>query len=387
MLRDEDIEAAIEADIITAEQARALQALAGERRRARSFAVGREERFRLLGGFNDLFVAIGVLLLGIGLFSGFSLTPSNLQRAQGLGFEPGLYAAWATFGLLVFWGLAEFLTGRLKLVAPSIIIVVFLALMAATAALAWSSYLFGGPEMAGAGRSSNMRTALTAMVLVGPAASFLIVCLHYVRFRLPFSLFAIAVSLVILAHFGYQVLAVQAVGLSVIAAAAHIKWISLALGLAVFAWAMSFDLSDPERISRRADCGFWLHLLAAPLIVHPLAGPLINHPLFPDYSVNRPVVTGTMVALVFILIILLTLVALVIDRRALLVAGLGYLGAAIAYSLSQLSGGLVVLLTLLLLGGLIILLGVAWRNIRSTVMALLPGFPFKQNLPPYGVPT
>src|SRR5438874_3733945 len=34
--------------------------------------------------------------------------------------------------------------------------------------------------------------------------------------------------------------------------------------------AMAFDASDRERATRRADCAFWLHLLAAPLIVHSL---------------------------------------------------------------------------------------------------------------------
>jgi hypothetical protein len=41
-------------------------------------------------------------------------------------------------------------------------------------------------------------------------------------------------------------------------------------GLRVFAAAMSFDLSDRDRMTRRSDCAFWLHLLAAPLIVHSL---------------------------------------------------------------------------------------------------------------------
>ena len=45
----------------------------------------------------------------------------------------------------------------------------------------------------------------------------------------------------------------------------------LLCGLAVFALAMRFDLSDPKRQTRRTDIAFWLHMLAAPLIVHPLA--------------------------------------------------------------------------------------------------------------------
>ena len=33
---------------------------------------------------------------------------------------------------------------------------------------------------------------------------------------------------------------------------------------------MRYDLSDPARETRRTDAAFWLHLLAAPLLVHTL---------------------------------------------------------------------------------------------------------------------
>jgi hypothetical protein len=46
--------------------------------------------------------------------------------------------------------------------------------------------------------------------------------------------------------------------------------IFLCCGLAVFAVAMSYDLTDPERVTHRSDCAFWLHFLAAPLLVHSL---------------------------------------------------------------------------------------------------------------------
>src|SRR5262245_16330545 len=131
MLRSDDIEAAVAAGIITAGQAAELERIAAERRRYRAFAVGREERLRLLGWFGDFFIAVGVLLLGIGLFYGLSLF-----RAEGpyVNRPPGYpAAAWVTFGTLVMWGLAEYLTGRLKLVAPSIVVVVFMALLAAAA--------------------------------------------------------------------------------------------------------------------------------------------------------------------------------------------------------------------------------------------------------------
>ena len=44
----------------------------------------------------------------------------------------------------------------------------------------------------------------------------------------------------------------------------------LLLGIGVFLLAMRWDSSDRARLTRRTDVAFWLHLLAAPMIVHPV---------------------------------------------------------------------------------------------------------------------
>ena len=44
----------------------------------------------------------------------------------------------------------------------------------------------------------------------------------------------------------------------------------LLLGIGTFLFAMRWDGSDRARITRRSDVAFWLHLLAAPMIVHPV---------------------------------------------------------------------------------------------------------------------
>ena len=48
------------------------------------------------------------------------------------------------------------------------------------------------------------------------------------------------------------------------------------IGLAIFATAMKFDMSDRNRVTQRTDIAFWLHLLAAPLIVHSIVRPLLT---------------------------------------------------------------------------------------------------------------
>ena len=44
----------------------------------------------------------------------------------------------------------------------------------------------------------------------------------------------------------------------------------LLLGIGIFLFAMWWDGSDRARLTRRSDVAFWLHLLAAPMIVHPV---------------------------------------------------------------------------------------------------------------------
>lgn len=336
MLRAEDIAEAVKTGVITGEQATALEGIATARHRARAFAVGREERFRLMGGFNDLFIAIGVLLLGIALGS------------------------WPIVALPVMWGLAEYLTGKLKLVAPSILIVAMLAVLA--------SFL-AGPDGVGFG-----------------FAPLLIVGLHYWRFRLPFSLFVIALTGVWFALALVSVAAAKIGGMNADDGESVVRLAALLFGLGVFAWALSFDVSDPERLTRRADCGFWLHLIAAPLIVHSLASPLMSHPLWPGARAGIVDVTGPAVAVVVLLVFALSVVALIVDRRALLVAGLGYLGSALAYTLSKMAGSEpshYITPTLVFLGVLIIVLGVGWRHIRAVLMSALSGEAWKRHFPPY----
>jgi hypothetical protein len=147
----------------------------------------------------------------------------------------------------------------------------------------------------------------------------------------------------------------------------------LACGVVVFIIAMSFDLSDRNRVTRRSDCAFWLHLLAAPLIVHSLVSMVA-----PELSQ----ITNAAAIAIVVIVTVLAAVAIAIDRRALLVSALIYIGAVIAYVVggpaawlappgSQSSGGVYVL-TLLILGTFVIALGVGWRPLRRLFIRVLP---------------
>src|SRR5262245_749743 len=109
MIRDEHIEAAVAQGILSADQAARLRDLARgdapapQRDERRSDAD--DEKFRLIGGFNDVFVTIGVLLLISALFG----------LANVLSFQPGF----AVLALIASWGLAEYFSRRMRLALPS----------------------------------------------------------------------------------------------------------------------------------------------------------------------------------------------------------------------------------------------------------------------------
>ena len=189
--------------------------------------------------------------------------------------------------------------------------------------------------------------------------------LYYWRFGLPFALLPTAASLVL-----FVVAAIQ----STMGQPSSMlnSSITLVCGLAVFAVAMRYDVSDRERVTRRADCAFWLHLLAAPLIVHSLI--LLGTPSFIQFS--------DAAAMAIILIVAaLAAIAIVIDRRALLVSALLYVGIVIAYAIDgpslwagrspQVDRNLVFFGTLLILGVLVITLGIGWMPLRRALMRLI----------------
>jgi hypothetical protein len=362
MLNDGDLDAAVTEGIVTAAQATALRELGHKRERERAIALGHEERFRFMRGFNDVFFAIGVVLFVAGL----------------LYFTPRGATGYAVAAAIV-WGLAEVLVGRLRLVLPGILLAsafVVLVFFAATpvplesrlpfetrpmfppsGVLDYLHFYPGGP-LAFAGR---------ALIAAAAAAAF------YWRFKLPFTLLPLAASLVVAALGAASFLLPQSIVVSD-------ALVMLACGLAVFAAAMVFDASDRERITRRADCAFWLHLLAAPMIVRS-AMLLAVSPLADAISVTgEPVrrnMNAEMAVAVMLIVAVLALVALLIDRRALLVAGLAYLGAAIGFALTgsrigvQADGAFVVAATLVILGALVLTLGAGWVPLRRRLLALL----------------
>jgi hypothetical protein len=360
-IESEDIDAAIAAGVMPQAQAAKLRAFIAERHRSRLEQAGAEdERFRFMTGFNDFFFAIGILLLGFGMMFFTGGDPL-----------PGLVAA------ILVWALSELLVRRMRLVLPGILLSVFFILFVYIA-VPTDLATFTSPQIARAqtgGQVMGGAFFLTVLGLNGAAVTVVVkgligavaAALYYWRFRLPFALLPISASLVLVA-----------VSLITLAtgpmAAATQSFITLACGFAVFAAAMTFDLSDRDRMTRRSDCAFWLHLLAAPLIVHSLIS-LITPSLAE--------ITNSTAFAILLIVAILAVIAIAIDRRALLVSALLYVGTVIGYAISGagMSGSGVFFATLVILGAFVIILGVGWHPLRRRLLALIsPAIAMK--LPP-----
>jgi hypothetical protein len=344
----DDLQAAAAAGVISPSQAERLAAFIAARATGAPPPPQDEgERFKLVGGFNDIFVAIGIGLVYWALL--------GFLGAGAIASPPVLLGSAA----VVAWALAEVFTHRMRLALPSILLALIFCgtaggLIGVIVAPSLDSDLFSQLAFA----SSNSALAPGLAVLAAAA-------LHFWRFRVP-----ITVAIMVAAVLGTIVALIAQYRINWLLD--HGNIIILIAGLIVFAIAMSFDMSDPLRRTWRSDAAFWLHMLAAPAIVHPAVFGLAGGPT--QLMQGSP---GVILAL----FALFSLVAIIIDRRALIVSALAYAGGALGYYLNDdLVGGTGV--TILVLGGVILALSAGWKSIRRIILPLLPLGTLKERLPP-----
>jgi len=204
--------------------------------------------------------------------------------------------------------------------------------------------------------------------LLGAASALAASVVFFLRFRLPFTLAQIVVTTAFVVG---TLLLLNAPDQSSI----YKSPIFLVMGLLVFLVAVHFDLRDPERKTILADNAFWLHLTAAPLIVHIGVGFVWGS------SVSSLTVQDSLTIMVLIAIV--AFIALLIDRRAMLVAGLFYFGAALFTLIrnTAIEEGSVFAITLLILGASLLLLGVGWRQTRHFILTKLMPQNLARHLP------
>ena len=357
MIDETDLDAAVGAGIVTQDQADSLRRFVASREPQKATERADDERFRFMRGFNDVFFAVGIVLFGVGLSFFATVIPfGNLAAAA------------------ITWSLALLVVGRMRMVLPGILLAcLFAYLVVRMVDVEWT-WIVQKTELplwllpAGRFTFSPIGNFLPIVFAIKALVAACAASIFYWRFKLPFTLLLIAASVVLFVEallWHYFSSAGATLGSLVL----------LACGLGVFTVAMTYDLADRDRVTRRADCAFWLHLLAAPLIVHSLIGLVVPGSMFGRVSFSMT----TMVAVTIVgVIAVLTVVALLIDRRALFVSALTYLGIVIGYTITTAAGnrsgvdGTVVYTTLLILGALVLSLGISWQPLRRVFVRLFP---------------
>lgn len=330
-----------------------------------------EEDLRFIRNFHDVFLSLGILMFagGLGTATVMALAPmvKDAATAGGDAFQGALMkiAGAAAFDAIVMWLMAEFFARGRRLFLPSIVIfMAFSMFFMIGAGAAYGAYLnldkayFDNLEIAGVSGAIRQASEFFLVVLGVTAAAILA---FYMRMRLPFAM----------GVFGYSLASVGVAGAFYLwpeKAQSLMQPAQLAAGVFVFLLGVYFDARDPERKTRISDNGFWLHFFAAPLILNSVLGMTVG--------VNGMIIQNSSAAALVTLgvVFLFAFISLLINRRALLVAGLLYAMLAAGYLIAQvgLSGGWTAAATLLLMGGAMVLLGGGWHSLRRLVVAPFP---------------
>ncbi|WP_026480347.1 hypothetical protein [Ahrensia sp. 13_GOM-1096m] len=328
--------------------------------------IDNDEELRLVGGGNDLFVTVGILMLFSGV--GFALQ-------TWLGDNQIIRAALMA---VLMWLVAEFVTRQFRMKLSSTVL--GLGFLGYTAAIL-GIYIWETLDLAKIADNPQLAFGLRPTIGSYGSAFFggiaLISILYFWRFRVPIMSAAIAVSLTGFAFlwtilYFYDGVTDGRVELPTFEQIPLILeralMMPLICGIIVFCTAVYFDLRDRERSTVWSDCAFWLHVISAPLLVHPLF----------ILATGQDVVLGkiepgmTASIMLGLLISAFVYVALAIDRRSLLIPTLAYFGSLGVYymieSTANSTGLPPLALILLVIGLLVIMFGAGWQRIRALIV-------------------
>jgi hypothetical protein len=282
-----------------------------------------EENFRLVGGFNDIFVVIACALLLL----------SSLWVMQSIN---------ESLGYLVFtalsWGLSEVFVLRRKMALPAIVLL--LAFVGGIFALTGSIF------------DTHSSFAIILATLFSTVAAY---C-HWRRFNVPIT---VAVGT------GAALAMLASVFLSFFPNSEGLLLLTFFIcGCLAFVLAMYWDAADTNRTTRKSDVAFWLHLLAAPLIIHPI---------FTNLGVLDGNESVSNMVMIILLYVLMTVVSLAIDRRAFMVSSLMYVIYALSSLFENYGGiGYSFAVTGVVMGASLLLLSAYWQKVRAWFVKVLP---------------
>ena len=312
---DDDLDQAVQAGVLKQKDVNGFRDFINNRHHGQGSS---EEYFRLITGFNDIFVSTAIMLVLIASW----YIGASIDDAVG---------AIVTAGLA--WGLSEYFSRVRRMALPSILLL---------SAFVSSSFFVIPFDI------DDGWTLLQPILAIGAA------WLHWWRFKIPITIAAgmagfALLALAILFELGLDPFSDQSI------------FALMILGFITLAKAIWWDSQNPLRTTRHADVAFWLHILSALLIVHPL------------FSMIGTYETKTGISMVFVIYVVLTLVSIILDRRALMVAALGYaLYAASTVFMNAGNDDLAYALAAVTIGGGLLMLSALWSTVRRQILRILP---------------
>jgi hypothetical protein len=307
-----------------------------------ALTVEESEAPRFIRGFHDILITIGIIvgLLGLG----------------------GLATVYAVIPAAIILG--EVLVRRQRLALPAVTLTIAIGIASAIGTYPmWD----------------DISPQLDDWVPVGIAATVsLVTFLFYWRYRIPLALAAGLVTLFASVIYS-AALATRAFSGDATYYDRHPLVLVFFLGLfalAVFGTALQFDFADRNRLTRRSDVAFWMHLAAAPAILYTIMAHVYLGDKQGWFSAET---SAGQAAMIVGAVLLLMLIGIVLDRRAFVTSGLLSFGYAFKVLLTE--GGFTKLfattdtlafLTLLTIGVVVLALGIGWQPLRRVIVGNLP---------------
>ncbi|MEM0899383.1 MAG: hypothetical protein AAGI92_05475 [Pseudomonadota bacterium] len=329
---------------------------------AKNFA---DENIRLIGGGNDLFVTVGIVLVGAGLY--FALSTFFGDQSIVL----------ASLLAVSAWALAEFVTRQHRMKLSSTVLALLFVTSAGTVIGNWVWETFNFEAIQTPQQVLGLRPVIGQSALIAFGTVIAVSVVYFWRFRVPVLSAIVAVSFTALAFiftalFFYDgVIEGQIAMPSLLAipdVVANALYVPLICGVLVFLTGVWLDLHDRERVTIWSDCAFWLHVISAPLLVHPLFILATGQDI--EVGVIEP--TASASVMLTLLILGFVYVALAIDRRSLLIPTLAYFGTLGIYYLIDTAANQTGIppfaLILLVIGALIMIFGAGWQKIRNLIV-------------------
>jgi hypothetical protein len=372
MYTEDDLQSAVKAGVIEPSAAEALRGFVANNK---SSPATSEENFRLVTGFNDIFVTIAVIIMLFAMWwigNSFQVDVHNYSGTNDPDdtLDYGRHKALGGFFCAATaWVLAEYFVRIRRMALPSIVLLLALVI----GVFFGANFYFWDQDYTQFGYvykfddGPNFKAQLAAQTIrengsyaLAALLTSIVATLFWFRMRAPIAISAATAMATLTILFGVFYFTGTTALLAIMPLI-----LMLCCGIAIFGFAMWWDVSDTSRTTQRSDIAFWLHMLAAPLIAHALFG-LIGINEGDDISTAA-------VILVLALYTLFATIAIIVDRRALLVSALAYV--LIAMTALFRNFGVIelgVAFTAFIIGSALLLLSAFWPVIRRNIVKLLP---------------